>query len=56
MMTVEEIRAALVDRRLSIIAEKTGLHPNTIANIRDGKVVPAYPTLEALSSYLRQPA
>ena len=53
-MELHWIRAALADRRLSIIAEKTGLHVNTIAAIRDGKNTnPTLATLETLASYLR---
>jgi len=52
MLTIEEIRVALVDRRPSVVAEMTGLHANTIANIRDGRKAPSYETLRKLSDYL----
>lgn len=47
------IRGALADRRVSIVSEKTGLHPNTIARIRDGKNQnPTLETLNKLGTYL----
>jgi hypothetical protein len=53
-MEFEWIRAALHDRRIGIISEKTGLHVNTIAAIRDGKNTnPKLLTLELLASYLK---
>lgn len=50
-MTLNEIREALKDRRLSIVASKTGLHPDTIAKVRDGVSRPAYETVEKLAAY-----
>ncbi len=45
---------ALADRMPSKVAEKTGLHPNTIAAIRDGKNEnPTLATLEKLADYLK---
>ena len=35
-MTVLEIQKALKDRRLKIVSKATGLHVNTIRNVRDG--------------------
>lgn len=35
--TLEEFRAALADRRLSIVAKKTGLSGLTVQNIANGK-------------------
>ena len=53
MMTIEAIRLALRDRRISMVAEATGLHYNTIRGIRDNKVAnPSYRVLKALSNYL----
>lgn len=53
MLTFEEIRRRLQDRRLDAVAEATGLHPNSIARIRDGKNTdPKHSTLAALSAYL----
>lgn len=52
-MTIEQIRAALKDRRLNKVAEATGLHVNTIREIRDGKAEdPRHSTVKALTDYL----
>jgi len=49
------IKSALADRRVSIVSEKTGLHPNTIARIRDGKNEnPTLETLNKLAVYLTE--
>lgn len=54
-MELEWIRQALADRRPSVVAEKTGLHVNTITAIRDGKNTnPTLATLSALAKYLSQ--
>lgn len=53
-MTVDEICAALKDRNLSVVSEKTGVHRNTLATIKNGdNRNPTYRVLTALSSYLR---
>jgi len=53
MMTIEAIRLALLDRRISMVAEATKIHYNTIRSLRDSKVAnPSYRVLKALSSYL----
>jgi DNA-binding Xre family transcriptional regulator len=53
MLTLEEIKNRLQDRRLDVVAEATGLHPNSVARIRDGKNTdPKHSTLAALSAYL----
>jgi len=52
MLTTEEIRKMLADRRLDIVAKATGISPLTVARIRDGKGDPKASTLEALSRYL----
>lgn len=53
MLTLEEIRGKLADRRLDAVAKETGLHVNSIARIRDGKNLnPKHSTLVALSTYL----
>lgn len=53
-MTMEELRAALTDRRIPIIAERTGIHHNTIAAIRDGTTKePSYRVVSALIEYLK---
>lgn len=53
MMTLEQIRAALQDRRVSMIARATGLHYNTVRDVRDNdEANPTYKVLKALSDYL----
>lgn len=53
MLTLEQIRAALRDRRLAKVAEATGLHYNTIREIRDNPDAnPTYKVIKALSDYL----
>ena len=53
MLTFQQIRERLQDRRLDAVAEATGLHPNSIARIRDGKNLnPKHSTVAALSAYL----
>jgi transcriptional regulator with XRE-family HTH domain len=57
MMTIEEIRLALQDRRLTAIAQATGLHYNTVSAIKRGdQLNPSYDTLSRLSAYLNTPA
>jgi hypothetical protein len=52
-MTVLEIRKALKDRRLNLVSEATGLHVNTIREIRDGlSTDPRNSSVVALSDYL----
>jgi len=53
MMTVEEIRKALKDRRLLVVSEATKTHYNTLRDIRDGVTKdPKHATVVALSEYL----
>ena len=53
MRTLEQIRLALQDRRLGVIAAATGLHPNTIRRLRDEQDHdPAWRTVERLDHYL----
>ena len=53
MLTLGQIRELLDDRKLDIVSEKTGLHRNTLAAIRDGRNDnPTLKTIEALSDYL----
>ena len=53
MMYLEQIREMLADRRLSLVAEATGLHYNTIRIIRDDpNANPTYKAVKALSEYL----
>jgi DNA-directed RNA polymerase specialized sigma54-like protein len=50
-MDIDEIRAALADRRLDIVSEGSGVHRSTIARIRDGKTVPTFYVVQKLVAY-----
>ena len=53
MMTLEQIRQALSDRMPMKVAEATGLHYNTIRQVRDNPDAnPTHKVLQALSDYL----
>lgn len=57
MMNLEQIRAALQDRRITIVAIATGLHVNTVREVRDNQEAnPTYKVLRALSEYLSKNA
>jgi len=52
MLTIEEIRNLLLDRRLAMVADSTGIHYATIQAIKSGRVTnPSYETVKALSEY-----
>jgi len=51
MLTLEEIRELLQDRRLMVVAQRTGLHYNTLLKIRDNTSSPSYEAVKALSDY-----
>lgn len=53
MLSLEEIRERLQDRRLRVIAEKTGLSYPTVLNVRDNiRSNPTYEVLKKISEYL----
>jgi len=54
LLTPDQVRQALSDRVLSVVAERTGLHKSTIYRLADGER-PSLETLEALSEYLQRP-
>lgn len=57
MLTLELIREQLQDRRLTVISEKTGLHPNTLRDIRNNADCnPSHRVLAALSQYIKSSA
>jgi len=57
MLTLEQIRGQLQDRRLSVVSEKTGLHPNTLRDIRNNADCnPSHRVLAALSQYIKSSA
>lgn len=52
MMTLEEVREQLLDRRIDMVADATGLHYSTVCDVRSGKNDnPTYKTIKALSDY-----
>lgn len=54
MMTLDQIRDALKDRRPAMVAQSTGLHVNTVMRIRDGmNTNPTYEVVAALFKYLQ---
>ena len=54
MMTLDQIRDALKDRRPAMVAQSPGLHVNTVMRIRDGmNTNPTYEVVAALSKYLQ---
>jgi len=54
MMTLDQIRDALKDRRPAMVAQSTGLHVNTVMRIRDGmNTNPTYEVVASLSKYLQ---
>ena len=53
MMKLEDIRGLLQDRRVSIVAKATGIHFNTIREIRDNENAnPTYKVMTKLTDYL----
>jgi len=52
VMDIDELIEALQDRKLSLVAEATGIHPNTLSDIKNGRSDnPTLKTLKALSDY-----
>lgn len=52
-MSLEQIRAALADRKVAMVARATKVHPNTIrAIIKDPEANPTHRVIKALSDYL----
>jgi predicted transcriptional regulator len=49
---LDRVKKALVGRYLTFVAEKTGLHYNTVWKIAHGKTKPNMDTLHALSAHL----
>ena len=55
MLTLKQIQARLADRRIDKVAEATGLHYNTVRNIREGVTGnPSWRVVKALSDYLAE--
>lgn len=54
MMTLEEVRKALQDRKTGVVAEATGLNKNTVSAIKHNRRYnPNYDTYKKLVDYLR---
>lgn len=52
VMNVAELRNALQDRKLNVVAEATGLSVNTLSELKNGRADnPTIKTLKALSDY-----
>lgn len=57
MLTLEQIRAALEDRHAGKVARATGLHVNTIFDIKNNPDAnPTYRVMQALNKYLERSA
>jgi len=53
IMTLENVREALKDRRINVVAKATGLSRDAIADIRNGTSTnPRYQTVQLLADYL----
>ena len=52
-MTVEEIKTALADRRLYVVARAAGVEPSTLYRLMRGKCKPHAATLRAIVAYLQ---
>jgi hypothetical protein len=53
-MNLDEIRQGLQDRRLSMVADATGLHYNTVRAISAGENKnPTHETMQRLVDYLK---
>lgn len=52
-MDIDKIKAALADRILTVVSERTGVNYNTVLGIKTGRVAnPHQKTLKALADYL----
>lgn len=55
VLTLEEVRKRLQDRRIDVVAEATGLHYGTVQEVRAGKSEnPSYQTIKVLSDYFEE--
>lgn len=53
MLTLEQIQAALADRKAKVVAAETGLNYMTVWRIANGKETnPKFATVKVLSDYL----
>lgn len=51
LLTANQVRNKLMDRRLSYVADKCGLTYMSLSRIRKNEGKPSLPTLEKLSEY-----
>lgn len=52
MLTLEQIRNKLQDRRLGLIVKATGIHYNTLREVRDNaEANPTYKVVKLLNDY-----
>lgn len=56
MLSIAEIRDRLADRRLTIVAERSGLSYPTVKRVADGEEGITLATLRKLSAYFTTPA
>lgn len=57
MLSLDQIRSALADRKITAVSAATGLHANTIRAIRRGlNDNPSLKTMKVLSDYLKRGA
>jgi DNA-binding phage protein len=57
MMTLEQIRDGLRDRKLKMVAKETGLHYHTLLRIaQDEDTNPTIDTVQRISDYLTKSA
>lgn len=55
MLSIEEIARRLGELRLNVVAEKTGLHVNTLHKIKVGKSInPSYRVWKILNDYMQE--
>jgi hypothetical protein len=53
MLTLDQIREKLADRKLDVVSKSVGVHRNTLYGIRNGSNKdPRYSIIKALSDYL----
>lgn len=52
MLDLAEIRERMKDRKVTAVAEATGLHKQTVYRAVWGAVAPSYETVKLLSDYL----
>jgi len=54
LMPLDDIRNALQDRRLTVVAEKSGLSHPTVKGVADGNEQISLNTWKKLSEYLKE--